>query len=112
VALETLDEILDINSVWERIRENIKTSARENLGYHRLKFNKPWFHDKCSKLTDQQKQAILQWLQNASQINADNLQNLRHETSRTFGNKKREHLKTKLMSLKLILKTKILEICT
>jgi len=53
---------LDINSAWESIRENIKTSVKENLGYHRLKHNKPWFHDECSKLIDQWKQAKLQWL--------------------------------------------------
>jgi hypothetical protein len=40
-ALENLDESLDINNAWEIIRENIKTSAKENLGYHRLKHNKP-----------------------------------------------------------------------
>jgi hypothetical protein len=32
-ALESLDESSDINNVWESIRENIKTSAKENLGY-------------------------------------------------------------------------------
>jgi len=40
-ALENLDESLDINSAWENIRENIKISANENLGYHRLKHSKP-----------------------------------------------------------------------
>jgi hypothetical protein len=35
-------------------------------------------------------------LQNPSHINGDNIQNLRHETSRTFGNKKREYLKGKI----------------
>jgi hypothetical protein len=64
------------------------TSAKDNLGYHRLKHNKPWFDYECSKLIDQQKQAKLQRLQNPSQINGDSLQNLRHETSRTFRNKK------------------------
>jgi hypothetical protein len=38
-------------------------------------------------------------LQNPSQINGDNLQNVRHETSRTFRNKKREHLKGKFNEL-------------
>jgi hypothetical protein len=38
-ALENLDEGLDINSAWESIRENIKPSAKENVGYHRLKHN-------------------------------------------------------------------------
>jgi hypothetical protein len=87
---------MDINSVWESIRENIKTSAKENLGYHRLKFNKLWFDDDCPELVDQQKKAKLQWLQNPSQINGDNLQNLRHKTSRTFKNKKRAYLKGKI----------------
>jgi hypothetical protein len=30
-ALETLDESFDINNAWEGIRENIKTSAKDNL---------------------------------------------------------------------------------
>jgi hypothetical protein len=98
-ALESLDESLDINSVWARIRENITTSAKENLGYHRLKFNKPRFNDECSKLIDQEKHAKLQWLQNPSQINRDNLQNVRRETSRIFRNKKREYLKSKINEL-------------
>jgi hypothetical protein len=87
-ALESLDESFDINNAWESIRENIKTSAKDNLGYQKLKHNKPWFDDECSKLIDQRKQAKLQWLQNGNQINGDNLQNLRRETSRTFRNKK------------------------
>jgi hypothetical protein len=31
-ALEILDESSDINIAWESIRENIKTSAKDNLG--------------------------------------------------------------------------------
>jgi hypothetical protein len=50
-------------------------------------------------LIDQQKQAKLQWLQNLSQINGDNLQNLRCETRRTFVNKKWEYLKGKINEL-------------
>jgi hypothetical protein len=46
-ALDILDESFDINNDWESIRENIKTSAKDNLGYHRLKHNKPWFNDEC-----------------------------------------------------------------
>jgi hypothetical protein len=38
-------------------------------------------------------------LQNASQINGDNLKNLRCETSRTFRNKKREYMKGKINDL-------------
>jgi hypothetical protein len=61
-ALESLDESFDINNAWEGIRENIKTSSKNNLRYQKLKHNKPWFVDECSKLTDQRKQAKLQWL--------------------------------------------------
>jgi hypothetical protein len=38
-------------------------------------------------------------LQNPSQINGDNMKNLRRETSRTFRNKKREYLKGKVNEL-------------
>jgi hypothetical protein len=51
-ALERLDKSFDINNSWESIRENIKTSAKENLGYQKLKRNKPWFDDERSKLID------------------------------------------------------------
>jgi hypothetical protein len=98
-ALESLDESFDINNACKSIRENIKTSAKDNLGHHRLKHNKPWCDDECSKLIDQQKQAKLQWLQNPSKINGDNLKNLRRETSRTFRNEKRNYLKGKIREL-------------
>jgi hypothetical protein len=83
----SLDESFDINNVWESIRENIKTSAKDNPGHQRPKHNKQCFDDECSKLTDQRKQAKSQWLQNPNQINGDDLQNLRRETSRMFRNK-------------------------
>jgi hypothetical protein len=46
-ALERLDESCDINNAWESIRENIKTSAKDNLGCQKLKHNKPWSDDEC-----------------------------------------------------------------
>jgi hypothetical protein len=48
-------------------------------------------------------------LQNPSQINGDDLQNLRRGTS-YLGTRNENIWKAKLMSLKLIIKTKILEI--
>jgi hypothetical protein len=65
-TLENFDESLDINIAWESMRDNIKTSAKDNLGDHSLKHNKPGFDDECSKLIDQRKEAKLQWLQNPS----------------------------------------------
>jgi hypothetical protein len=41
----------------------------------------------------------LQWLQDPSEINGDNLNNVRHEASRYFRNKRREHLKDKFNEL-------------
>jgi hypothetical protein len=61
-----------------------------------LKKHKPWFDEGCSKLLVQKKEAKLQWLQNPSEINGDNLNNVRREASRYFRNKKREHLKDKI----------------
>jgi hypothetical protein len=41
----------------------------------------------------------LQWLQNSSEINGDNLNTVKRETSRYFRNKKREYLKDKIDEL-------------
>jgi hypothetical protein len=35
---------------WESIRENMKASATEGLGYHELKQHKPWSDEECSKI--------------------------------------------------------------
>jgi hypothetical protein len=40
-ALEDLDSEVGINSAWEMIRENIKSSAKQSLGYIELKKHKP-----------------------------------------------------------------------
>jgi hypothetical protein len=41
----------------------------------------------------------LQWLQVASEINRDYLNNIRHEANRHFRNKKREYLKDRIDKL-------------
>jgi hypothetical protein len=98
-ALEDFDAEVEIHSAWEMIREIIKISAKESLGYFELKKHKPWFDEACSKLVNQRKQAKLQWLQDPSEINGDNLRIVRREASRYFRNKKREYLKDKINEL-------------
>jgi hypothetical protein len=71
-----------------------------------LKKNKPWFNEGCSKLLDQRQQAKLQWLQDPSEINGDNLNNVTCEASRHFRNKKREYLKDKINELAMNSKNK------
>jgi hypothetical protein len=56
-ALEDLDAEVEINTIWETIRENITILAKESQGYYELKQHKPWFDERCSKLLDQRKQA-------------------------------------------------------
>jgi hypothetical protein len=97
--LEDLDAEVEINSVWETIRENIKISDKVNVSYYELKKHKTWFDRGCSDLFDQRKQAKLQWLQNPCVINRDNLNNVKHETSRHFRNKGRKYLKDKINEL-------------
>jgi hypothetical protein len=42
--VEDLDaELHIINSVLKTIRENVKISTKQSLGYYGLKGNKPWF---------------------------------------------------------------------
>jgi hypothetical protein len=64
-----------------------------------LKKHKPWFDEGCSKLLDQRKEDKLQWLQDPSEINGDNLNNVRREASRYFRNKKKEYLKDRINEL-------------
>jgi hypothetical protein len=59
-ALENFITVVDINTTSEIIKENIKISDKESLGYYELKKHKPWFDERCSKLLDQRKQAKLQ----------------------------------------------------
>jgi hypothetical protein len=98
-ALENLDDNGDINKAWETIRQNIRISAKESIGLCESKSYKPWFDEECIKLVDRRKQAKLQWLQDPSVVNEDNLRNVRREASRHFRNKKREYLKAKLLRL-------------
>ena len=57
----------NISDDGENIKENIKTSAKENLGLLELKQHKPWFDEECLHFLDERKQAKLQWVQNPSQ---------------------------------------------
>jgi hypothetical protein len=79
-----LDDDVDMNRVWLSTGENIKDSTTDSLS-DELKQHKPLFNEECSKLLDKKKQAKLQWLQN--QTSGNNLNNVRHETSKTFRNK-------------------------
>jgi hypothetical protein len=50
-------------------------------------------------LPDRRKQAKLEWLQDPSEVNEDNLSDQRREVSRHFREKKREYLKYKINEL-------------
>jgi predicted metallo-beta-lactamase superfamily hydrolase len=48
VALGSLDVgggDVDISRAWKRIRENIKSSAMESLGYYQMEQHTPWFDE-------------------------------------------------------------------
>jgi len=98
-ALENLSDSQDINRAWENIKENIKTSAKESLGLHILKQHKLWFDKECLGLLDQRKQAKMQWVQDPSQSNVGNLNNVRFEASRHFRNEKKKYLDAKFEEL-------------
>jgi hypothetical protein len=58
------------------------------------------------KLVDRRKQAKLQWLQDPSVVNEDNMRNVRTDASRRFRNMKREYLKDKINEVELYSKNK------
>jgi hypothetical protein len=51
------------------------------------------------KIIRSEETAKLQWLQDPSEINGDNLNNVRLEASRHFRNKNREYVKDKINDL-------------
>jgi hypothetical protein len=86
-ALGNLEYSGDINRIWDNIRENIKLSAQERLGYCESNHRKLWFDEECLQLADRRKQANLQWLQNPTEVNEEKLRDVRREVRRYFMNK-------------------------
>jgi hypothetical protein len=76
-----------------------------------LRKHKPLFDERCQKLLHRRKEAKLQWLQDPSEIIGDKLNNVRHEASRHFRNKKRDYLKNKIKELPTNSKNKNIETC-
>jgi D-Tyr-tRNAtyr deacylase len=80
-ALEILEDSGDVNRALENIRENIKISAQESLGYGEPKHRKPWFEEECSNLSDQRKQSKLRRFQDPSEANENKLSYISREAS-------------------------------
>ena len=53
-----------------------------------MKQHKPWFDEEYLGNLDQRKQAKMQWKQDPSQSNVDNLNDVRRDASRHFRKKK------------------------
>jgi hypothetical protein len=83
----TLSDSEDVNRAWENIKENIKTSAKESLGLHKLKQRKLWFDEECLGFVDQTKQAKMQWVEDPNQSSV---------VCRHFRSKQKEYLKAKI----------------
>ena len=60
------------------------------------KQHKPRFDKECVDFLDQRNQAKMQWIQDPSRSNVDNLNNIRRDASRHFRNKKKAYLKVKI----------------
>jgi predicted metal-dependent hydrolase len=64
-----------------------------------MKQNKPWFDEECLGILDKRKEAKMLWIQNQSQRNVDNMNQVRREAIRPFMNKKKAYLKAKIEDL-------------
>jgi poly-beta-hydroxyalkanoate depolymerase len=64
-----------------------------------------------SELLEQRKEAKLQWLQDPTEVNRNNLNNVRLEASRYFTNKKREYPKGKINVLATNSENKNIKTC-
>jgi hypothetical protein len=80
-----------------------------SIGYYEFKKHTPMFNEGYSKSLHHRKQAELQWLQDPSKINRDNLKDVKYDVSRHFGNQKRKHLKD--MGLQRAVRTRKSKTC-
>jgi len=53
--LENFNDSEDINRIWENIKENIKTSAKERVGLYVFKQHKSWFDEEYSRFLEQKR---------------------------------------------------------
>jgi hypothetical protein len=63
----------------------IPNFSQRSVGRYELKKDEPLLDEGCSNLVDQRKLAKLQWLQDASEVNWDNLKNVRREAEDISG---------------------------
>jgi uncharacterized protein (DUF2461 family) len=90
-----------------RTLNRILKSQLRRVGLYEMKQHKPWFDEECSQFLDERKQAKLQWLQDPNQSIVDNLNNVTHEASSHFKNKKKEYSKAKIDDLETNSQTKV-----
>jgi predicted transcriptional regulator len=79
--MENLEDNGDINRVWEAMRENIKILPKSVSVIVKQSVIKTWCDEECSNLVDRRKQCKVQWLQDPSIGNEDNLGNVRREVT-------------------------------
>ncbi|KAJ4448136.1 hypothetical protein ANN_10148 [Periplaneta americana] len=103
---DELENELDVNSMWEIIRDSIKIAAEQSIDYYETKKKKPWFDEDCCMVVERRKRAKLKFLQDAVEENRNNYFNERWEASRTLRNKKRDCLKEKLNEIETNSKNK------
>ena len=101
----------DINWAWENIKDYIKTSTKQNLNLHELKRRKAWFDEVCLGFLDQRKLAKMQEIQDPSETDVNNLNNVRCEARVHFRNKKLVYPKAKFEELEAV-RSKIYGTCT
>ena len=73
-----------------------------------FKQNAPWFDEECLVFSDQRKRAKIQWIQDPSQSNIDNLNKVKREVSRHFRSKNKAHLRSKIEEIETNNKIKTL----
>ncbi len=99
IAKERVDLSLACGIAVQRMPDAGSIPVGQERGITKLKQCKIWFDEECLGFLDQRKQAEMQWIEEPSQSNVDNLNNVRREATRHFRNKKKAYLKAKMEDL-------------
>jgi len=85
---DKINSEIDINKMWEAIRDTVKGAEKKRVREKKHQKNKPWFDEECLKLHGERKQARQRWLSNKSKTNANHYSNAKRNVTRGFRNKK------------------------
>ncbi|GFG38951.1 hypothetical protein Cfor_12556 [Coptotermes formosanus] len=99
--LEDTDEIQDIQTEWNQIKNVIVEAATESLGEKKGKRNEEWFDEECTTAIQEKNNMRIVMLQRMTRNNKENYREYRKRANKMCWEKKREMLRRQIESIEV-----------